>query len=78
MAALELELEAQPAEQSPSPEGAVAILPGRELPSEQDTDTAQALWLKGHIYSRNNVKEHSHDSSRVFPARTTLLLHEPW
>lgn len=24
---------------------------------EQDTHTAQALWLKGHIYSRNNAKE---------------------
>lgn len=56
---------------------AVAILPGRELPSEH-TDTAQPLWLKGHIYSRNNVKEHIQDSSSIFPARTTLLPYEPW
>lgn len=57
---------------------AVAILPGCELPPEQDTHTAQALWLKGHIYSRNNVKEHTQDTSSVFPARTTLLPYEPW
>lgn len=35
---------------------AVANLPGRELPSEQDTDTAQALCLKGHIYSSSKSR----------------------